>query len=95
LLVTLAMEPGRVFSRQQLLDAVWGEEIIVDERTIDVHISWLRGKLEDAGIQQDLIATVYGAGYRFVVPASEHSAGAGEAQDQHRGGLPVTADRSK
>ncbi|GIW04264.1 MAG: DNA-binding response regulator [Thermomicrobiales bacterium] len=95
LLVALAMEPGRVFSRQELLDAVWGEEIIVDERTIDVHISWLRGKLEDAGIQQDLITTVYGAGYRFIVPASEHSAGAGEEVDQHRGGLPVTADRSK
>jgi DNA-binding response OmpR family regulator len=68
LLVTLAMEPGRVFGRQDLLDSVWGEEIIVDERTVDVHISWLRGKLLDAGIQQELIRTVYGAGYRFVVP---------------------------
>jgi DNA-binding response OmpR family regulator len=68
LLVTLAMEPGRVFGRQDLLDAVWGEEIIVDERTVDVHISWLRGKLIDAGIRHELIRTVYGAGYRFVVP---------------------------
>src|SRR5829696_3211691 len=67
LLVTLAMEPGRVFGRQDLLDAVWGEEIIVDERTVDVHISWLRGKLIDAGIRDELIRTVYGAGYRFVV----------------------------
>ena len=72
LLVTLAMEPGRVFGRQQLLDAIWGEEIIVDERTVDVHISWLRTKLNEAGIRQDMIRTVYGAGYRFVVPdASE------------------------
>lgn len=76
LLVTLAMEPGRVFGRQQLLDAIWGEEIIVDERTVDVHISWLRTKLAEAGIRQDMIRTVYGAGYRFVVPdAAERSIG--------------------
>ena len=68
LLVTMAMEPGRVFGRQQLLDAVWGEEIIVDERTVDVHVSWLRGKLVDAGLRQDVIRTVYGEGYRFVSP---------------------------
>jgi DNA-binding response OmpR family regulator len=74
LLVTLAMEPGRVFGRQQLLDAVWGEEIIVDERTVDVHISWLRTKLSEAGVRHDMIRTVYGAGYRFVVPdAAERS----------------------
>jgi DNA-binding response OmpR family regulator len=69
LLLTLAMEPGRVFGRQELLDEVWGEEIIVDERTVDVHISWLRGKLQDAGMNPDVIKTVYGAGYRFVPPA--------------------------
>ncbi|MDP9365425.1 MAG: winged helix-turn-helix domain-containing protein, partial [Chloroflexota bacterium] len=69
LLTTLAMEPGRVFGRQDLLDAVWGEEVIVDERTVDVHISWLRGKLADAGLSAGAIRTVYGVGYRFVVPA--------------------------
>ena len=68
LLVTLAMEPGRVFRRRELLDAVWGEEHIVDERTVDVHVSWLRGKLVDAGVADDLIRTVYGAGYRLVLP---------------------------
>ncbi|MEA2594862.1 MAG: two-component system, OmpR family, response regulator MtrA [Thermomicrobiales bacterium] len=68
LLLTLAMEPGRVFGRQELLDEVWGEEIIVDERTVDVHISWLRGKLHDAGIREEMIKTVYGSGYRSVVP---------------------------
>lgn len=68
LLVTLAMEPGRVFGRQDLLDLVWGEEIFVDERTVDVHISWLRGKLADAGIEPDVIKTVYGSGYRFASP---------------------------
>jgi DNA-binding response OmpR family regulator len=67
LLVTLAMEPGRVFNRQDLLDAVWGEDVIVDERTVDVHVSWLRGKLADAGLEGVSIRTVYGAGYQFVV----------------------------
>ena len=68
LLTALALEPGRVFGRQDLLDAVWGEEVIVDERTVDVHISWLRGKLTDAGLDSTAIRTVYGVGYRFVVP---------------------------
>jgi DNA-binding response OmpR family regulator len=75
LLVALAMEPGRVFGRQDLLDAVWGEEIIVDERTVDVHISWLRAKLTDAGVGHEVIRTVYGAGYRFVVPVDVLAAG--------------------
>jgi len=69
LLVTLAMEPGRVFSRQELLDRIWGEEIVVDARTVDVHVSWLRGKLIEAGAPAELIRTIYGAGYRFVPPA--------------------------
>jgi DNA-binding response OmpR family regulator len=73
LLATLAMEPGRVFSRQELLDRIWGEEIVVDERTVDVHVSWLRGKLVDAGISGDVIKTIYGAGYRFVSPANRPS----------------------
>ena len=70
LLLTLAFEPGRVFSRQDLLDAVWGQDVIVDERTVDVHISWLRGKLTDAGLGEDAIRTVFGVGYRFVTPGS-------------------------
>jgi DNA-binding response OmpR family regulator len=65
LLVTLALEPGRVFGRQDLLDAVWGTDVIVDERTVDVHISWLRGKLQEAGMSATCIRTVYGAGYCF------------------------------
>lgn len=69
LLVTLAMEPGRVFSRQELLDRIWGEDIVVDERTVDVHVSWLRGKLIDAGTDSEIIRTVYGAGYRFALPS--------------------------
>lgn len=73
LLLTLGMEPGRVFGRQDLLDEVWGEEIVVDERTVDVHISWLRGKLHEAGAKQEMIKTVYGFGYRFVVPGDAGS----------------------
>lgn len=71
LLVTIAMEPGRVFGRQELLDTVWGDDVVVDARTVDVHISWLRGKLTAAGMSDDTIRTVYGAGYRFNVSASE------------------------
>jgi DNA-binding response OmpR family regulator len=67
LLVTLAMKPGKVFGRQDLLDEVWGEDVIVDERTVDVHVSWLRGKLAAAGLTGVSIRTVYGAGYQFVV----------------------------
>ncbi len=77
LLVTLAMEPGRIFGRQELLDTIWGEEIIVDERTVDVHISWLRGKLGDAGVGGGVIRTIYGAGYQFVIPA-DHPVGDGQ-----------------
>jgi DNA-binding response OmpR family regulator len=68
LLVALAFEPGRVFGRQDLLDAVWGKDVIVDDRTVDVHISWLRGKLSAGGLNAPVIQTVYGAGYRFVSP---------------------------
>jgi DNA-binding response OmpR family regulator len=67
LLAALALEPGRVFGRQELLDAIWGTDVIVDERTVDVHISWLRGKLQEAGMQGTCIRTVYGAGYCFEI----------------------------
>lgn len=74
LLVTMALEPGRVFERQELLDEIWGSDVFVDERTVDVHISWLRGKLQVAGLAEDCIRTVYGAGYRFVAsPGSPSS----------------------
>ncbi len=77
LLVVLTMEPGRIFGRQDLLDSIWGEEAIVDERTVDVHISWLRAKLSEAGVGPDVIRTVYGAGYTFVL-ASEPETASGE-----------------
>lgn len=67
LLRELALAPGHVFSRQQLLDAVWGTDVFVDERTIDVHMSWLRSKLRDAGGSEGMIRTIYGTGYSFEV----------------------------
>ena len=79
LLVALAMVPGRVFSRQELLDEVWGTDVIVDDRTVDVHISWLRGKLQAAGVAGDAIRTIYGTGYRFALPASTAAAPVAEA----------------
>src|SRR5467141_2561539 len=68
--------PGRVFSREQLLDSVWGRDIYIDERTVDVHIGRLR-KLLNPGREQDPIRTVRGAGYalddRFAKAEQAHS----------------------
>jgi len=55
---------NRVFTRAQLLDHVWGENIIVEERTVDVHIRRLRKLLEPLGVA-DYIQTIRGSGYRF------------------------------
>ena len=62
LLATLLEKPGRVFSREQLLDRVWGRDIYVDSRTVDVHIGRLRKSLCAAG-GADPLRTVRGAGY--------------------------------
>lgn len=58
--------PGRVFSREQLLDAVWGRDVYVEARTVDVHIGRLRKALKKAG-NGDPIRTVRSAGYAFEV----------------------------
>jgi DNA-binding response OmpR family regulator len=65
LLATLASEPGRVFSRVQLLDALQGEAFAGYERTIDAHIKNLRSKLEPDPRQPRYVQTVFGVGYRF------------------------------
>ena len=62
LLEFLMERPGRVFSREQLLDGVWGSEIYIDERTVDVHVGRLRKAL-NRGHDPDPIRTVRGAGY--------------------------------
>lgn len=64
LLEHLMGNPGRVYSREQLLDRVWGSDVYVDERTVDVHVGRLR-KAINRGRQQDPIRTVRGAGYSF------------------------------
>lgn len=60
LLALLASKPGKVFTRDEILERVWGNEVIVGDRTIDVHIRKLREKLGE-----DLIKTVKGIGYKF------------------------------
>ena len=62
LLEFMMQHPGRVFSRAQLLDNVWGETIYIDERTVDVHVGRLR-KAVNTGRMPDVIRTVRGAGY--------------------------------
>ena len=62
LLEFMMQHPGRVFSRSQLLDNVWGETIYIDERTVDVHVGRLR-KAVNTGRLPDVIRTIRGAGY--------------------------------
>ncbi|MBA3329499.1 MAG: response regulator transcription factor [Actinobacteria bacterium] len=65
LLRTLASNPGRVYTRQQLLESLWGGSEYREPRTIDVHVRHLREKLEHDPAEPQLIFTVRGVGYRF------------------------------
>ena len=65
LLLTLAQDPGVVFSRQRLLDRAWGMDYVGDEHVVDVHLGNLRRKLGDDATRPTFIETVRGAGYRF------------------------------
>jgi DNA-binding response OmpR family regulator len=65
LLVFLAQHPGQVLSREYVLEKVWGWDYIGDSRTVDVHIRWLREKIEPDPALPRRILTVRGAGYRF------------------------------
>ncbi len=65
LLRTLAARPGRVFTRQMLLEALWGDSAFREPRTIDVHVRHLREKLESDPAAPEFILTVRGVGYRF------------------------------
>lgn len=64
LLDQLMQHPGRVFTREQLLDSVWGSDIYVEARTVDVHVGRLRKALNESG-ERDPIRTVRSAGYSF------------------------------
>ncbi|MEK7439199.1 MAG: response regulator transcription factor [Chloroflexota bacterium] len=65
LLAELMQNNGAVISRDLLLEKIWGMEYVGDSRTVDVHIRWLREKLEDDPANPQFIQTVRGAGYRF------------------------------
>lgn len=67
LLRTLASNPGRVFSRNQLMDALYTDHRVVTDRTVDSHIKNLRRKLDQASPDQELIRSIYGVGYKFDV----------------------------
>ena len=67
-LVILARHPGRVYSRQLLLQLVWGTSDYRDERTVDVHVHYLRNAVEEDPKRPRYIRTVRHVGYRFGVP---------------------------
>jgi two-component system alkaline phosphatase synthesis response regulator PhoP len=64
LLAHMAAHPDRIFTRDQLLARIWGYDYVGDGRTVDVHVSWLRGKLRGAG-GHNYFRTVRGVGYAF------------------------------
>ncbi|MEY4269709.1 MAG: hypothetical protein RLZZ58_925 [Pseudomonadota bacterium] len=66
ILETLAVRPGIVKSRNQLMDAAYQDDVYIDDRTIDSHIKRLRRKFREVDAEFDAIDTLYGAGYRFV-----------------------------
>ena len=66
LLATLAGAPGRVFTRRQLIENVWGWDFFGDERVVDVHVRNLRSKLGDAAADPEFVGTVRGVGYKLV-----------------------------
>jgi DNA-binding response OmpR family regulator len=68
LLRTLVAQPGKVFSRRALLQAIWGDSSYREPRTIDVHVRHLREKVEEDPSEPELILTVRGAGYRLREP---------------------------
>jgi DNA-binding response OmpR family regulator len=65
LLLFLAQHRGQVLTREFILERVWGWDFIGDSRTVDVHIRWLREKIEPDAANPQRIITVRGAGYRF------------------------------
>ncbi len=68
LLAALASAPGRVFTRRQLIERVWGWDFYGDERIVDVHIRKLRAALRDPGDAPRIVLTVRGVGYKLAAP---------------------------
>jgi two-component system phosphate regulon response regulator PhoB len=67
LLECFMLQPGRALSRDQLIEQVWGPDYCGNNKSVDVHVLWLRRKLDQPG-QPSLLVTVRGIGYRFVPP---------------------------
>ena len=72
LLRALAASPGRVFSRAQLLEEVWGYDFYGDERVVDVHVRSMRRALGDDAASPRVIGTVRGVGYKFLLEPEDH-----------------------
>ena len=68
LLAVLMKNAGRAMSREELIKLVWGDDWVGDPRTLDVHVRWLRLKIEDDPASPEFIQTVRGYGYRFAGP---------------------------
>ncbi|HVU10251.1 MAG TPA: response regulator transcription factor [Phototrophicaceae bacterium] len=68
ILTLLMTNISTLITRERLFDEVWGTDWLGDTRTLDVHMSWLRSKLEDDPTQPRYLQTVRGVGYRFVIP---------------------------
>lgn len=70
-IITLLMTNiGKIVTRERLFDEVWGTDWLGDTRTLDVHMSWIRAKLEDDSTDPQYCNTVRGVGYRFEIPES-------------------------
>jgi two-component system OmpR family response regulator len=65
LLTLLMSQQGRAYTRRQILESLWGQDFYGEERTVDVHVRWLREKIEDTPSKPSRIVTVRGVGYRF------------------------------
>ena len=68
LLRVLSAQPGRIYTREQLIQSMYRDERVVSDRTVDSHIKKLRRKLEERLPEQDLIQSVYGLGYKYTPP---------------------------
>lgn len=68
LLKFLSQHPGRVYTRNMLLDGIWGDEAFVEPRTVDVHVRRLRARIEEDITNPQFIVTIRGVGYKFADP---------------------------
>ncbi|MBI3921746.1 MAG: response regulator transcription factor [Armatimonadetes bacterium] len=85
ILCLLAEYPGRAFTREMIFERVWGDAFLSDSRTLDVHVRWLREKLEQDPSNPEMILTMRGVGYKLVPPggsAGNSSAGSESQTDE-------------